>query len=419
MIFYMNRPVFATVDEQGKLVFPPEIAERFGLEPGSQVEIIEGCNTITLRRQIHALRRVYIEPTNWCNLNCITCMRNVWGEPYGYISQATFARILESLKKFTPLPTVFFGGWGEPLFHPQIMDMVSSVKALGGQVEMITNATLLDEKAAQQLIASKLDMLWISIDGAAPESYADVRLGNALPQVIENVKKLRSLRDIIYQRYPQIGISFVAMRRNINELPAVIRLGTELGAKKFSISNVLPHTPQLKSEILFKESLYRSGKSMYDRMPQITLPRIDLSPETITALEKLLHFNFKILLGDLAIEPPTETCPFLNRNSLSIRWDGAVSPCLPLLHTHKSYLDDRVRLSRAYVMGSVLEKDILEIWNDPEYVSFRERLQAFSFSPCTVCNSCELADENSEDCFGNLAPTCGGCLWGQGFIQCP
>jgi len=26
---------------------------------------------------------------------------------------------------------------------------------------------------------------------------------------------------------------------------------------------------------------------------------------------------------------------------------------------------------------------------------------------------------NLEDCFGNSAPTCGGCLWAQGLIQCP
>jgi hypothetical protein len=52
-------------------------------------------------------------------------------------------------------------------------------------------------------------------------------------------------------------------------------------------------------------------------------------------------------------------------------------------------------------------------------VALRERLLAFDFAPCTVCNSCDMADENLEDCFGSTAPACGGCLWAQGFIQCP
>ena len=32
---------------------------------------------------------------------------------------------------------------------------------------------------------------------------------------------------------------------------------------------------------------------------------------------------------------------------------------------------------------------------------------------------CELLEENETDCIGSRAPTCGGCLWGQGFAVCP
>jgi hypothetical protein len=52
-------------------------------------------------------------------------------------------------------------------------------------------------------------------------------------------------------------------------------------------------------------------------------------------------------------------------------------------------------------------------------VALRQRLEAFDFSTCTACNSCEMAGGNQEDCFGNSLPACGGCLWAQGFIQCP
>lgn len=52
-------------------------------------------------------------------------------------------------------------------------------------------------------------------------------------------------------------------------------------------------------------------------------------------------------------------------------------------------------------------------------MSLRERVQAFDFSPCTICISCELAESNTEDCFGNRLPACGGYLWAQGFVSCP
>jgi hypothetical protein len=43
----------------------------------------------------------------------------------------------------------------------------------------------------------------------------------------------------------------------------------------------------------------------------------------------------------------------------------------------------------------------------------------FEFSPCTLCDGCILSEKNEEDCYGNAFPTCGGCLWAQGIVQCP
>jgi hypothetical protein len=74
---------------------------------------------------------------------------------------------------------------------------------------------------------------------------------------------------------------------------------------------------------------------------------------------------------------------------------------------------------RAYVVGNVVERNLSDLWNDPEYVAFRKRIQGFDFSPCTICGGCELSEANEEDCFGNTFPTCGGCLWAQGVIQYP
>jgi MoaA/NifB/PqqE/SkfB family radical SAM enzyme len=415
----MRRIIYAHVAEDGRLILPAEVSKRFGLEPGSRAVLVEGTNQITLHLPVTALRRVYIEPTNACNLNCLTCMRNVWDEPQGRMGTETFERILDSLRSFSPLPMVFFGGLGEPLFHPHIIEMIASVKAIGARVEMITNGTLLSDTLAEEIIDSGLDFLWVSIDGATAESYMDIRLGDVLPQVIENLKRLCSRRDAAYGYTPQIGIAFVAMRRNIADLPSVMRLGAELGVKRYSITNVLAHTPLLAKETLYDNSLNHTDASTADVSPHINLPRIDLTPETLPALEKLLEHSYQISLGENEIGLPTDKCPFVARGSLSIRWDGEVSPCLPLLHTHESYLDERVRSSKAHSLGNVAEHDLLGIWNTPDYLALRETLQSFAFSPCAFCNSCEMANDNIEDCYGNIKPTCGGCLWAQGFIQCP
>jgi bifunctional DNA-binding transcriptional regulator/antitoxin component of YhaV-PrlF toxin-antitoxin module len=94
--------VWAEVDEQGRLVLPPEIAGRYGLTPGSRVRLDDGDNSVRMHRPVTHLTKVYLEPTAMCNLDCRTCIRNVWDEELGRMSDVTFAAILDSLKTLSP-----------------------------------------------------------------------------------------------------------------------------------------------------------------------------------------------------------------------------------------------------------------------------------------------------------------------------
>jgi MoaA/NifB/PqqE/SkfB family radical SAM enzyme len=408
-----------TVDDQGHLILPPDLMKRWGLAAGTSIRVEESDTRLSLARSTAALARVYIEPTNTCNLDCRICMRNVWDEPAGSMSSQTFELIMDGIAEFSPVPSIFFGGFGEPLAHPDMLEMVAGAKRSGAVVEMITNATLLSEGVARRLVELDLDRLWVSIDGATPASYADVRLGDALPQVIANLARLKDLRALSSAGHPQLGVAFVAMQRNIADLPAVVRLGKRLGADQFSISNVLPHTPELQEQILYAHSMFDGDLQPSQWAPVISLPRLDLNEQIIAQLAAILKGRNRLNLSGQTLDFGANTCPFIAKGSLSVRCDGAVSPCLPLLHSHPGYLGETRRQSQAYSVGNIHQSSLASLWNKPDYVELRQRLQDFDFSPCTFCNSCEMAEANREDCFGNILPACGGCLWAQGFIQCP
>jgi MoaA/NifB/PqqE/SkfB family radical SAM enzyme len=146
---------------------------------------------------------------------------------------------------------------------------------------------------------------------------------------------------------------------------------------------------------------------------------MDMNEATIQRWAAILKGRNRLNLGGQTLELGANTCPFVAKGSLSIRWDGVVSPCLPLMHSHPSYLGENRRQSHAFSVGNINQGSLVAVWNDQSYVELRQRLQDFDFSPCTFCNSCEMAEANQEDCFGNVLPACGGCLWAQGFIQCP
>jgi MoaA/NifB/PqqE/SkfB family radical SAM enzyme len=87
--------------------------------------------------------------------------------------------------------------------------------------------------------------------------------------------------------------------------------------------------------------------------------------------------------------------------------------------TRQMYLYSYQRSIKRYVLGNVLNQSIEQIWNKPEYLALRSRLQEFNFSPCIICGGCIYFESNQEDCIGSPSPTCGSCLWAQGIIQCP
>lgn len=126
-----------------------------------------------------ALSKVYIEPTNGCNLNCSTCVRNSWDEPVGIMKIETYRKLIDSLRKITSLQKISFWGVGEPLLHPEIVEIVSLAKQIGVETQIITNALLLDKKKSEELIAAGLDSIVISIDGTDDRTNADLRSAQA------------------------------------------------------------------------------------------------------------------------------------------------------------------------------------------------------------------------------------------------
>ncbi|MEJ2245295.1 MAG: radical SAM/SPASM domain-containing protein, partial [Acidobacteriota bacterium] len=355
----------ALFDKEGRLVLPKELTGDYGFVPGSEIRIRASTNGLQLRPPVTRLAKVYIEPTNHCNLECRTCIRRSWNGPTGKMSGSTFDRVVEGLRPFSRPPGVFFGGLGEPLAHPDIVDMIRRMKSLGCYVELITNGTLLNNSLSEQLIDAGLDLLWLSLDGATPESYRDVRLGAVLPEVLSNLMELRSARwkkhhpvglDLMLQ--PQIGIVFVAMKRNISDLPAVLRLANELGAIHFLVTNVLPYTAEMQEEVLYSNAL---NDTIYVSAPILRVldfPKMDVNETTREALYETMRGNHSLSISGGNFGERNNQCPFQAKGSLAIRWDGDAGPCLALLHDHTSYLHGYERTIRRHVVGSVMEMSV-------------------------------------------------------------
>jgi len=367
------------------------------------------------------LTKLYIEPTTACNLNCQMCVQRVWQETIGTMPLATFEALMVHLADFPSPPTIHLSGYGEPLVHPHFLEMVKQAKATGARVEMTTNGTLLTPDKAESLVELGLDSLTVSIDSVEPEMFGDIRVQASLGQVVANIRSLRriKLRRRGRQGKPDIGIAFVAMKRNVADLPKLPHLAMHLGAKRVIVSNLVPHLPEMEADILYKRALKNCAFRASRWVPELSLPKFDLNGDTMTPLGETFDSTASLSLLDASLSSRNDYCRFAQEGYAAIRWDGEVSPCLPLLHSHPVYLHGRRKQVFHHTFGNINNQPLSEIWKSSEFSDFRAKLRSFHFSPCSTCGGCERFGANYEDCTGNTFPTCGGCLWAQGFVQCP
>ncbi len=409
-----------TVDEDGSLRMPEEQRRRWGLVPGAEFLVEETADGLLLRPADPPLRKVYVEPTTACNLDCPICIRHSWDEPGGVMAMATYRRLVEGLRGAPALQAVAFWGLGEPLLHPNIVEMVALAGGSGAKTELITNGLLLDAEMAEGLILAGLDTLVLSVDGATPASHAQVRAGADLNQVQQQVRNLHAIRRAQRRTNPEIGLEFVVTRRNLAELPGLRRLAHNLEASFVVVTNVLPYTREFEEEIIYWLAAGSPRPRERSRWsPEILLPRIDARPEYLEPLLGLLRHGGTIdpLLGHP--EKAYGYCRFVREGAAAVAWDGGVSPCIPLMHSYTCHVLGREKAIRRYTIGNVNDEAISRIHEREEYRKFRARIIEFDFPPCADCGGCEYAEANEEDCFGNEFPVCGDCLWARGIIQCP
>ena len=406
---------FAEVDESGRLILPRKIAEQFGLVAGDQLYTEAAEDTFRLHRPVNRPARIYVEATTRCNMNCTMCQRHTWDAPPADMDPDIFHQIMEVLKISKPVPSIVFGGFGEPLMHPEIMTFIKACKKYNAPVELITNGLLLTRERLLELENNGVNRLWLSVDGAVENYDGHVRNPQALNRLLKNLKNMFSR-----QYYPggnrlKLGFVFVAMEDNVHEFPDMMHLARSLNVDQILVSNLLPYTHEGLEQILYTCS---TGE-MSGRTFHVKLPRMDLQGDALAAvLRGLAHQDMSDFMNG-EYEDFRDTCPFIKKASLSVGQDGRVSPCPPLLHSHSCFFQRIERKNRECSFGSLKDAGLLDIWNDVQYADFRKRVKVFDFSPCVSCASCQYGEANEEDCTGNTFPTCGGCLWAQGLIQCP
>jgi len=133
-------------------------------------------------------KKIYIEITNICNLNCSFCSKTK--KEKKNMTKEEFIHILKQIKDYTDY--IYLHVKGEPLLHPQVIEFIKEAEKYHLKVNLTTNGTLFERYAKELGKCNNLNKINFSLHSEnAKENY--------LEDIFDNCKYLSPKTTIIYR----------------------------------------------------------------------------------------------------------------------------------------------------------------------------------------------------------------------------
>jgi radical SAM protein with 4Fe4S-binding SPASM domain len=324
-------------------------------------------------------REAQLEVTGACNLRCRMCLvryRPPLGRATASLPFERFAAIVDALPG---LERLTLQGLGEPLLAPDLVRMVAYAAARGVDVGFNTNATLLTRRMAERLVDAGLGWLHVSLDGASPGTYEGIRDGARFDRL---ARRVRGLGEVVRARggeRPVLGLVFVAMRRNVAELPDVVRLAAAWGIPAVRVQNLSHSFTDAGGDAAYAGIATFTGAEALWADDADPAGRAAAAAAFDRARDVARELGVTLRLPALEERhrprrPGTPGCDW-PWTSVYVRRDGKVQPCCMLMGEDRGILGD--------VAGG-----IDAVWRSPAYQRFRQEL--LGDKAPEVCAGCAM-----------------------------
>jgi radical SAM protein with 4Fe4S-binding SPASM domain len=178
------------------------------------------------RSRLSALPVEYIvETTARCNLYCPMCPRETHPQPKADMDEDVFERLVR--ESGATAEHMMLIGLGEPLLDGRIFERIEFCHRHGISTLLSTNGVLLDEKLAVRVLASPLEQITLSFDGATKETFEFFRKGARFDKVRDNFVRFARMKSESRSRL-QVVVQMVRMEANRGEVDDFVRFWSAL-----------------------------------------------------------------------------------------------------------------------------------------------------------------------------------------------
>ena len=337
-----------------------------------QIELAaRGAHAPTLPTQL------YLEVTNRCNSLCVSCPLTydhfLRFEPKHHLGWAQFRQVVDQLPQ---IERAVLHGIGEPLLNPELPRFIAHLKTRGAHVLFNTNGVLLDERRGDALVEAGLDELRVSIDAVTPELYRTLRGIDKLPQILTNLRNfLERHRE---QPQPRVSLWMVGMQENLEQLPAFVRLGAELGVPEVYLQRLVYFGG---GERIADDATMVAEQSLFSALEQRQAELVATCEALATELGLIFRASGATTPHEsVAVQGahPWQGC-YRPWALIYVTANGNLLPCCIAPFATPDYA--------GLMLGNTFARPLAELWNDKPYMALRTAVlsEAPAPWPCQHC----------------------------------
>jgi len=288
-----------------------------------------------------------IELSGRCNLKCENCFQNnLIKMPLGFMNFGLYKKIIdEGASK--GLCSVKLQVRGESFLHPNIFDAIQYAKEKGIlDIQITTNATMLNEAFSTKIINSSLDGIIFSVDNQHRKSF-DSQLSELknYSSVEKSIKTFLVIREALGSKKP-----WVRLQTSIEE--------TDLSSIERNRDHIKTKFPQADLIAINRIQNYKDDEDTY--------------PE--------IQKNYRLL-----------PCCFLMQR-MAIYWNGDITTCC-------------MDYNNRFQVGNVKDNSIQKIWLSQKMQKFRNLHLKGGRVHMSICKHCNVCTESiSETIFVDNTP---------------
>lgn len=281
----------------------------------------EFINPLSKAMEGEVAARYCIETHSECNLSCGLCAignNELFERGRGIMSLELFKKIIDKVAIESPHALVSPYHHCEPLLHPNMPEMVKTIKEHGLTCEIATN--LHSIKRLKDLLDAEPDIITISVSGFYQDTYQKSHVNGDIERVKNNMTELKLLLADAKHK-PFISVNYHMYKDNIgDDFDKMQEFSNNLGFE-FNPSWARSINLEMTLKYLREKQLSRyhgETAQWFNELPPLTKKFYDNMNRIIYLPEDYLTGNFADIYADKCL---------LDHRWIHLRWNGKVSFC--------------------------------------------------------------------------------------------